>query len=503
MNIFGIDIGSSSVKIALIEKKFRGWEVKSRLALDAGIEGGAAQAVRKGLASLNFDVAEDYVAAAFPADKIASRLIPLPFAKRRQIADALPFEMEAQSPFSAEEFVCAHSTVEPKGVGTLVWGALALKRDIEPFIETLKSAGADPDYIIPAPSAVAASSLSGPGGTWRMALEIGHANVHIAVVKNGAVFYSHSAPIGAESLLENIGEDYGAFPDLSLDEWEPAVKKFAKELAREIKMTIKAAAKEDPGFTILGDVSVCGGLGGKAPILKALGEELGVIVVKASMPQGGDGRAEAEGKAPVFAGALGAAIAAAELMDDREKGVPNFRSGEFARKRKLGGDRRQLVVTGVLAAILLAVFAVSYAAEEIRLSRKYDALKNELRAEFKRAMPEVTTIVSEIQQMQSNMKDMENKAASLGFALAEKDPFLDRLGDITKAAPDNARIDVDEFTCEWGKTTLAGRTDNYESVELFKKKLGALPWVKKITTEGAKAAPAGQSVEFRMSLATD
>ncbi|MBI5816324.1 MAG: PilN domain-containing protein [Nitrospinae bacterium] len=498
MRIFGIDIGTANIKVAVVEKRFRGHEVRNVVKFGLDTPGKIEATLSGALRSLDFDPAEDHVAAVFPADKITSRSVRMPFVKARQISDALPFELESLSPFDADDFVCAWSPVEVNSGITRVLGALALKSDMAAFIETLKISGADPDWIIPSQAAIS-QSVANPAATWALALEFDNKNASIVILKNGAAALFHTAPVDVETILSHdkaLKTGTGGKLESLKANWDKPLKKFANDVSREIKMAQIAAARDDESFTPVKNVIICGEIGNAQAVGWALEEELGFVVerVDSSIPM------TPQEKAPVFAAALGAAVAVCESMDSREKTVMNLRTGQFAKKKRFTGDRRQIAVTGVLLAILLAAGAISYISGEIRLGRKYDGLKTALRAEFKRAMPEVTNIVSEIQQMKSSLKDMENRAGALGPALAEKDPFLDRLGEITSSVPENTRLDTDELTYEWGKVSITGRTESFDKVELYKKRLEKLGWVKKAAVEGVKASATGQSVDFKISL---
>ncbi|MBF0635216.1 MAG: PilN domain-containing protein, partial [Nitrospinae bacterium] len=178
----------------------------------------------------------------------------------------------------------------------------------------------------------------------------------------------------------------------------------------------------------------------------------------------------------------------------------NFRVGSNKKSGGFTGARRQAILTAALAGVFVLAWVGSYIAEGMRLDAKYGALKNELRAEFKKAMPEVTNIVSEMAQLKSAIAALETKAGALGPALAEKDPFLDRFTSVTDSVPEGARLDIAEFTYEWDRILLSGKTDSFERVEQFRNNLEKLDWAGKAVVEGAKTGIAGGGVEFKITI---
>src|SRR5579863_2808623 len=97
----GIDIGSASVKAAVVRSTYR----KSALARVASAEvtasGGSAAAIRTAVAqALEGETqAVDAVAVAIEGSRAAIHRLVLPATAQKQLAEVLAFELEAQVPF--------------------------------------------------------------------------------------------------------------------------------------------------------------------------------------------------------------------------------------------------------------------------------------------------------------------------------------------------------------------------------------------------------------------
>lgn len=491
MNIYGIDIGSSSVKVTQVEKKLRGYTVKRLKAVQAGAD--PAGALKSALAQMGFDPREDTVAVVFPKDRVSTRVLTMALADDKKIAEALPFELESLVPFDAEKMVIAHQLTRRKNGEPEVGVAYAPKLEFTRFLSMLDRAGADPDYVIPSQFAITAA-LGSASLADAVTVDVGVSTVLVLATRGVSLVLASTADMGAD-IAENLSSaiDGGA-------EAEAGLSLFADRLAREIKLVIAGASKDGEPFTP-SKISLCGGMAADAKLKSLLAERIGVPVERASAegdnaPSEIDGARDRWGRPPIFAPALGAALLAAKDPDTRA----NFRTGSHKKRGGFTGARRQAVLTAALAAVFVFAWIGAYIAEGVRLDGKYGALKNELRAEFKKAMPEATNIVSEVAQLKSALTAMESRAGSLGPALAEKDPFLDRFTSVTDSVPEGARLDIVEFTYEWDRILLSGRTDSFERVEQFRNNLEKLDWAGKAVVEGAKTGIAGGGVEFKMTI---
>ena len=491
MNIYGIDIGSASVKIAQVEKKLRGYTVKRLKSVQAGDD--PAIALKNALAQMGFDPKEDTVAVAFPKVRVSTRVLTMALADDKKIAEALPFELESLVPFDAEKMVIAHQLARKKSGEPEVGVAFASRLEFTRFLAMMDTAGADPDYVIPSLFAITAA-LGGANRTDSVTVDIGVSTVLVLATRGDSMVLAHTAEIGAD-IAESLSSasDGGA-------ESEAGLSLFADKLAREVKLVIAGASKENEPFSPL-KISLCGGLAADSKFKSLLADRLDVPVERASAegddaPVENDGLRDRWGRPPIFVSALGAALIAAKDPDTRA----NFRVGSHKKRGGFAGARRQAILTAALAGVFVLAWIGAYIAEGMRLDAKYGALKNELRAEFKKAMPEVTNIVSEMAQLKSAIAALETKAVTLGPALAEKDPFLDRFTSVTDSVPEGARLDIAEFTYEWDRILLSGKTDSFERVEQLRNNLEKLDWAGKAAVEGAKTGIAGGGVEFKMTI---
>ncbi len=478
--IFGIDLGRQSLKIAVVEKRLRSHEVTEIGYRDVhGMDDvETAATLLELLSQLKFDKDADHVTVVFPGEKLSSRTLFIPLTQRKQITEALPFEIEPLTPFDANDFVCDYTLIKTEGSGTRLLASIALKRDLEKFLNLFAVAGVDPEIVLPSPIATSMAipdDFASENETVAL-LDIGHRSTVITLVRNGVPVAFHT------TRAEGAG--------------------IAKLIAREVNRLLISEAGSEENVSV-SRVVTCGGLGGEEVVLKAIGDELGCDVEIAHIV--GDDLPPDDNRSPaisklspsIFTTAIGAAICSA---GGGAFEPANLRGGDEEEKRGFAGDKKQVIVAACLLATAIFFGFASFFIEGERLDRKYEGLKRQIRAEFKMALPDVKNIVSEKQQLKNSLAKIREKSKILGAGLMAEDPFLDRLLDLSTAAPEGMKLDIDELAYEWGKVTMSGRTESFEKVEQLKKSIENLPWTGKVTVDRAKAGISSSEINFRLEV---
>src|SRR3990167_860694 len=107
--ILGIDIGSYSVKIALLSRSFRHFELE-RYYEQVIPQGGrlsreeATASVLKTLVEKN-ELTADVIAVSLPAHQVSCRVIELPFTNAKKIEQTIEFELEGHVPLPLEDML--------------------------------------------------------------------------------------------------------------------------------------------------------------------------------------------------------------------------------------------------------------------------------------------------------------------------------------------------------------------------------------------------------------
>src|SRR5208337_2571802 len=111
----------------------------------------------------------DIVISALPGDRVANRILELPFKDSRRLHQVVPFALEEHLPFPIDNGTVAFTRVGREDDHTLVMAAMVRKSDLEHHLELLQKAGLDPKTVTIAPLALAAMYTRGRNGATPMA----------------------------------------------------------------------------------------------------------------------------------------------------------------------------------------------------------------------------------------------------------------------------------------------------------------------------------------------
>ncbi len=300
MDFFGLDIGSSSIKILQLKKE------KDQLVLvnigetvspQPGVSGETeeqwaqtAEAIKKLISDLKLRTKNAVVG--LPEHEVISRLKWFPPMKENEIMVALEFEAETFIPHSLDKVQIDYEIVDKDGKGRLlVFIVAALKTVVQKYLRVAKLAGVVPFALeTPAVSLARAFSVK---NTATLILDLAAKYTHLIASREGNVFLTRTIPVGAEAFVRSVSVSLGLETNVAVgyfrayglkeDELEGKVRKslmpiFIK-LVDEIKKTIYSF-REEWGQEI--GVLVLSGGGALAPefieeLVKTLAIEVQII----------------------------------------------------------------------------------------------------------------------------------------------------------------------------------------------------------------------------------
>ncbi|MBZ0253037.1 MAG: PilN domain-containing protein, partial [Candidatus Methylomirabilis sp.] len=211
-----------------------------------------------------------------------------------------------------------------------------------------------------------------------------------------------------------------------------------------------------------------------------------------------DGMAAAPGGAGREADfALAAALGLQAAKGAREI---NFRRGAFAYKGAGLADRPLVLylATMGLAIVLLAgynLFAGGPSGSQV------EAMEAETRRLFREAFPEVTRIVSPVDQAASEMQKLRNKIAVLAPRMSGGLTPLEVLREVSTRVPKETVVDVTELSLDDDKIKIAGVTETSDSFRAIQEALQKVAAFKRVEIfKSDRTADGKVSFELRISM---
>lgn len=433
----GIDIGKSSVKVAVVKTAYRKIAVDGLASVPVGEDLPAAikAAVEQAVGGAGTG---DGVATSVDGSKLVVRTLSVPASAQKQLGDVLPFEMEAQTPFDVSEGVLDYKVLSSSNKEKLsVLTVLARTEDVKARIDVIKAAiGVEPERVGAGPFPLAGLvewiSMLGVDGPICV-VDLGAKSADFLALVKGEPVFARTLSMGTDGL--------------------PAT---ASKLAREIRVSIsayRAQGGDAPEVVYLagGGAFVSGAESFLAAELQLKVLRLPQVTVEMSE------RAQAMANdAPLYAKALALALPLA----GRATGF-DLRKGPLAYERGYGWLSERVPVLAGLGVALAASFVFSSCASYVAASKEHATLEAAMGMVSKDVLGEETTSVARVNEL------LVQQGAPDEDPMPHADAF-DVMVRISEHIPQSMTHDIEELDVQKGHVVVhgvAGSTSDAKSVE--------------------------------------
>jgi general secretion pathway protein L len=422
--LLGIDIGQHSVRAALLRTGYRRIALESIAEQDLADHASAADALKA--AAQGLGARTEAVATMLDGDHVFAHRLELPVTALRQLAEVLPFELEARLPFELDQMVFDSRMLARDGPSAPL-GVLAVAArtaEVRDRIDLVRGAlGVEPERVEPGAAPLANLALVVP-----------------EIAAAGPVVVVHLDARLTDVLVMRSGQ-----PELlrTLSGGTEGLPASAAPLARDLRQTVlawRAAGGEPPTAVYLLGPGVA--VSGAEAYLSA---ELGIPVQPLPAIRvdgvGPDGATRLVRCARAVALALG--------TGPRPRGM-NLRRGSLAFERGYGFLRAKVPLLVGLVALIVVSFVFATWAELRSLGRAREAQEEALAAVTKTVLGESTRDPEKALEMVGG-----GRAGSDDDPMPHMDGF-DILVQLSKAVPPDVKHDVEEFDYQRGHCTIHG-----------------------------------------------
>jgi type II secretion system protein L len=439
VKIVGLKIEKGLVAAAVVQKDFRRTEL-----VDSFSQPFATDAE---LVDILKDKSKDWAGAkivsSIPGHLFTQRLVHFPFADRKRVEKALPFEIEDIVPFSLDDVVIDHLVLDAGKTGkgaeaskeAAVLGIMLPKAILKQHVELLASAGVDPQVIVPSYTGLhALSSMMKAEGCTLLAC--------------------------GRDLCLRSGEAVKELRSFSDSTPTASIRHTIQAFETEQKERVEKAS------VLCADASVQSELAG-----------LGITVDQVAPELGGKKAAD-----PVSLG-----LALSEQI--------NFRKGEFAYHVADEGSRRRkrtLIIAGTIAAVLLVV---NLGVKLYVVETSYGKLDKEIRDIYRQAVPDSKVVADPVSQLRSSLDEARKKFGVLGTGTSA----LDVMKAVTDGIPKEVRVAFQEFNLEGDRLKLQGEAASFESVDKIKAELQKSELFSEVTVLDTRMGT-DNKVKFRVDI---
>jgi type II secretion system protein L len=383
------------------------------------------------------------IVSSIPGNLFAQRLVQFPFADRKRLEKALPFEIEDSVPFALEDVVIDYVVLDgvKTGKGTdapkeaAVLGIMLPKEVLKRHLDLLASAGVDPQVIVP--------SYSGLNALSKM------------MKAEGCTLLT----CGSDLCLRS-GETVKGLRSFSGSESTAGIRHTLQALELEQKEHVEKVLVLCPDN-----------------ISQTVFADLGIAVEQAAPELGGKKAVD-----PVSLG-----LALSEQINFRKQEFSYHLADEGARRRK-----RTLIIAGVVAAALLVV---NLGVKLYVVETSYGKLDREILDIYRQAVPDAKVVADPVRQLRSSLEEARKKFGVLGTGTSA----LDAMKAVTDGIPKEVRVSFLEFNLEGDRLKLQGEAASFESVDKIKAELQKADLFSEVTVLDTRMGT-DNKVKFRLDI---
>lgn len=510
--ILGLDLGSHSVKAALIETTLRGFTLKSFVAVPTPQEGDRAARLSAALETLSHSLPlwADTVVTALPGVALASHTVFLPFTDLKKVESALAFEVEGQLPYDLETAVFDYQVAHADDSGTQLLVGVAKKKELGSLLEVLKGAKIDP-RIVAHPGLVYQSLLADvPAAELQDAavaiVDLGHERVSVAVGRpGGTVELARTFSGGGEVLTKALAaefkisladaaswkETHGAVgTEVVGPDAERAAGAFLRALQpvlRELRPTLKSYTAK--AHRPIGKVLLCGGTAKLRGLSGQLEQDLGIPtglleLSKELQEVTGESRIEAaQAISLALRGGHGTGAKAPRF---------NLRRGEYAFKSDFDFMTERLGRLAAYASILFVLMVAGGIVKNAVLERRdkqVDALFCEATQRVLGKCEKDPTIALAL------LKGQESPAAGI-----PKRSAASLLAELSQRVPPEMKLTMDQIVVDLDRISVRCEANESKDMEDLITSLKQYRCFKEIKEGKVEKSKGGSKVSFRLEV---
>ncbi len=488
----GLDIGSDSIKIALVKRGLRETKLLTRVKIKTPESPNQVSELVDAIFTQNSFPRGD-IATSIPNHPISIRVLNFPFSDPKKIDQVYEFELENVTTFDPLDKVHGYQIVKT-GKGSEVIVCMFEKESLKGLMELFDRGGIDPKVVTYAP--VAFSSLDSLLVQERplVLIDIGASDMNFTLFDKGGVKRVRSSSKAGNAVTETIKrilrvplEEAESIKLGGLEGDNPEVVREAlTPLLGEIKKTIQFFEIElrEEVKTIL----LSGGTSLMPGITNFMGRELKKDVKKLFIPELGD-------DSTVFAESFALALYGCTFS----KGNLDLRKGEFKYTGKNEELRKTFLVPAALFLVFLLLSMYRSGAGYFELKDRISKMEAQIELSVRETFPDVKIIPKPAAFMESEVKKVREQLGLIEGIQGSSTP-LNILRDISANIPQRVKLTVDEVNFLDDSTVkVQGKCNSYDEVARIEKALSDSGLFKKVNRDSTETA-VNNTIKFQISL---
>lgn len=510
-SVVGLDLGSHTIKAVELRQTLRGVEpaqlrIQPRPTLDSPLTELLPRFFRM------HELPTERIIASVPGDRLSVRRMEFPFRDRKRLAQAVPFEVEAETPFDLDEVLVDWELSGSDRDHSQLTVCIAPRNAVATRLDELSEAGCQP-RILEAEGVVLANLA--PIFDWdetRLIADIGHQKTTFCIVRDGVPLAARTIALGGRHLTEGLALDHGVeFAEAEGTKCEdgvfssgfnsnsPRALEVLDRLAREAMRTIESidGVRGGSGAQQVSGIALVGGSARLHRLDEYLTERTGIPSARPQISPDGDSAALlAAGDPALFAAALALALRGTS----RGKTRTNFRQEEFGYKTDLrnylGKDLRPTaMLAGGVAALALAGSVTALTLE----SRRADYANAEIGRLYSQAVPGTAPPSNPVRSLTEQIEQARELADFLGVYGGNHSAF-NLLGELSRRVPSDLDVRFDEVNISGRVIRIKVSAKTFEASERLTRAIASAPPFESAEVTGSIETKKGGSKIFTVAI---
>jgi len=477
----GLDIRRDVVSAVVVKSGIKGSWIEGHTHVPISASGQSFdEALRRSLDIITeqIQVSDAVCIVSLPAADVTYRNMKAPFKEVKKLRQILPFELETDLPYQAEDIAFDFKVLENAldNQNPLLFAAVIEKQRVAALVDLLKQFDMQPDILTVGGYAMGQylARLTREKQN-RVFLDIGSVNATMVLSLSGDVCLVRTFPLvdaekqGMDLLCSQVNQTLLAFEqktglNCSMD---------------DIRIT-------GPGST---DTDI-------EPLFeKALGAPVGHVDLMEMSPKIRRSLRGEDWQPRLMDGALSLALSELSGFDSF-----NFRRGRMGMEKVWIENKKDILKTCCLGGFVALLFLGYSIVSTYTLKQRVEAKKSEIVAVFQSTFPEVTQIVDPVHQMRMKLEAAE-KNISFPGELNSAVKTIDILNDISRLIPEKQDVELVSIIVGSDHVVVSGNTDTFNAVDDMKSGLEGSDIFESVSISSANMDKTGKRVRFKLKVA--
>jgi general secretion pathway protein L len=510
--ILGLDLGTHSLKAAVLETTMRGYTVQPLVSVPVPTEGERIDRIKAALPALLQQLPPvDTTVISLPGLSLALHPIALPFNDPKKIESTLAFEVEGQLPYDLDEAVFDHQLASADDKGTQLLVGVVRKDELGSILGALKEAKVDPRIVTHSGLVYQSLFSNMPVETTRddaavAIIDLGHERVSVAIGRPGGnVEFARSFAGGGAALTRALAQEF-KIPLPEAASWKethgavgsevvgPDAERAASAFVRALQPVLRELRPSLKSYTArtrrpIGLVLLCGGTAKLRGITEQFQQDVGITTRLLELPS--------ETREVYGVGHSEAAQAVALALRGQASGAKaprfNLRRGEFSFKSDFDFMRDKLGQIAAFAAVLFVLLIAGGIVRNAVLERRekqIDALFCDVTQRVLGKCEKDPTIAVAMLKGQDGNTGAGIPTRSAASILAE----------LTSRVPADMKVTMDQLIVDLDRVSVRCEASDSKEMEDLISELKKYKCFKQITEGKLDKSKDGTKVTFRLEI---